>query len=219
MKLLKMYNLLRISRSNNYRNIIINSTRKLSTEVQTANKEQLNVSTRVIKKKPSKPPFMKNAFLGIFDTDALAFPEVLDKDELEYVLKLVTQINAIYAADDTTNESDISIIKQRLKNINVYGLQASKNVNGLELSETENARVLETVAQNTSLGISIMNHQYLGVNAISQKGSEHVINKYLLNLSRGDSVAAFCLLEENNIDLMSMKTQAELSADGKYWVC
>lgn len=218
MTVLKMSRLIKISRVNSYKNLLqLSRIIYTQTQIQEIPTEQVNVSTRVIKKKPNKAPFMKNVFIGIFDTDMLGFPEVLDAQELKVVEDKANEIDQIFSEVDD-KDTISSEVRNKLKNLKLFGLQASALADGLELSETENTRILESVAQFRSFAIGLNNHQYLGVNAISSAGSPKAVEKYLRNLSRGNTMAAFCLLEEGNFDPSLMKTKAILSDDGKHWV-
>lgn len=219
MTVLKMSQLIKISRLNNYKHLVqLSRILSTQTQIQEIPTEQANVTTRVIKKRPNKPPIMKNVFGGIFDTDILSFPEVLDHQELKVVEDKVQEINRVFSEIYTNQDIKSSEIRNKFKNLKLFGLQASALAGGLELSATENIRILESVAQFRSFVIALNNHQYLGVNAISSAGSPKAVETYLRSLSEGDTVATFCLLEEGNFDPLLMKTKAKLSDDGKNWV-
>ncbi|GLV44016.1 Enigma [Carabus blaptoides fortunei] len=205
-------------------NTAANNVRLLSTQTQVlpTEYESIHVPVRVIKKRPQKPPFMKNIFVGTFDPDILGFPEVLDKAELNTLNDKVSEFSNYFNKLDPVSLSQCTklpeSVRQELMKLNVFGLQTSKLIDGLELNETENCRLLEVISQYSSIAVSVINHQYLGVNAITKSASDRLVNKYLPQLSKGEKIAAFCILEENNQDPTLMKTHATLSSDGKHWI-
>lgn len=118
--------------------------------------------------------------------------------------------------NSTTQPVLKSDLRKELQKLKIFGLQSPETLGGLELNETENCYILESLAQNNSLVVSLVTHQYLGINAILKKGSESLIKKYIPKLSSGESIASFCLLEEDIIDPSGIKTRGVKKEDGSF---
>lgn len=187
---------------------------------ETIQHEETKLYTRVIKKKPHRKPFMKNAFLGEFDNDVLGFPEVLNNEELKGLTDRTLTVTNFVSSFSEKGYSDASLLSdevfQQCRNLQLFSLQAPEKVGGLELSETENCLVLEELSPCSSLATSILIHQYLGVQAIVKNGTEFIRDKYLPKLSSGECLAAFCLLERNNLDPSHIDTHTVKQADGSF---
>lgn len=221
-----MSNILKLWKLYTIKNFLTKSQIKyLSTTAETIpqviiDDEEAQLYTRVIKKKPERKPFMKNAFLAEFDYDVLGFPEVLDNEELNVLNNRTSSVTNFISSILPNNEIEQSIlskeVREQCRNLNLFGLQAPIRTMGLELSETENCRILEEVSKCSSLAISMLNHQYFGVKAVAKSGTEEAKDKYLRCLSSGEYLSAFCLLEENSMDISQMNSQAIPQEDGSF---
>jgi very long chain acyl-CoA dehydrogenase len=90
---------------------------------------------------------------------------------------------------------------------------------GVGLTNTQYARLTEIVGANDlGVGIFIGAHQSIGFKGIILVGTDAQKKKYLPRLASGEDFAAFALTEPaSGSDASSIKTRAELSADGKTW--
>ncbi|XP_029472183.1 very long-chain specific acyl-CoA dehydrogenase, mitochondrial-like isoform X3 [Rhinatrema bivittatum] len=82
------------------------------------------------------------------------------------------------------------------------------------------ARVVEIVGMHDlGVGITLVAHQSIGFKGILLFGTKSQKEKYLPKLATGETIAAFCLTElGSGSDADSIKTTAEKSADGKYFI-
>ncbi|CAB3979572.1 very long-chain specific acyl- dehydrogenase, mitochondrial-like [Paramuricea clavata] len=90
---------------------------------------------------------------------------------------------------------------------------------GLGLSNTSYSRLVEVVgSHDLGVGITLGAHQSIGFKGILLVGNEEQKKKYLPKLASGETIAAFCLTEPTSgSDAASIRSQAVLSEDGKYW--
>lgn len=195
------------------------TSQPLEKEVVTKYDEK-TIKIKTVKKKPHRPPFMKNLFLGRFDSEVFGYPEVLNNDEQRKLDERVRVINTYVQHINVQSEKENALPPEMIRglnDLNLFGLRSPLDVGGLELNETENCRVLEEVAQNSSLAMSLIIHQCIGVQIVL-KASNQIQNKYLESLTNGSKIASFCILEPDVLDPSTMTTTAELSADESHFV-
>jgi very long chain acyl-CoA dehydrogenase len=108
---------------------------------------------------------------------------------------------------------------QGLRELGAFGLQVPPEYDGVGLTNTQYARLTEIVGANDlGVGIFIGAHQSIGFKGIILVGTDAQKKKYLPRLASGEDFAAFALTEPaSGSDASSIKTRAELSADGKTW--
>ncbi|MCL4132647.1 UNVERIFIED_CONTAM: hypothetical protein GTU68_037315, partial [Idotea baltica] len=78
------------------------------------------------KKKPQKPPFAKNLFLGKFDRDILTYPEVLNRDRHEMLHEMIDPIEKFFREEVDSKRIDAEArippeTLQGLKDLGLYG--------------------------------------------------------------------------------------------------
>ncbi|XP_045608388.1 complex I assembly factor ACAD9, mitochondrial [Procambarus clarkii] len=175
-------------------------------------------------KKPSRPPFIKNLFLGRFDKEMLVFPEVLDKEQHELLHEMIVPIERFFIeqVDGVKIDKEAKIppeTLQGLKELGLYGQQIPEEFGGLGLGATEYARIAEITALDGSIGVTLAAHQAIGLKGILITGTREQKEKYLPRLASGEWTAAFCLTEPSSgSDAASIQTKAKLSEDGKTWL-
>ena len=97
------------------------------------------------------------------------------------------------------------------QSLGLFGLQIPVELNGLGLSNTAYARVVERVCFDGSIAVTLLAHQSIGL-----KGNDAQKQKYLPRLATGEHIAAFALTEPTSgSDAQSIRTRAKLSPDGK----
>jgi acyl-CoA dehydrogenase family protein 9 len=177
-----------------------------------------NIQQKVKTKKPQKPPFVKNLFLGIFDTDILTYPE-LKNEELDNLNKIVQQAQTVLEKPEVKECKQIS--RQFLKKLGagqILGQQASQLMGGRELNAMETCRFTEAISE-IDLKNVIVNNEKLGIQLLVKFGSDHLKRKYLQKLIDGDSLSAFCVVEPLPTNLDIFKKTAMPTSGGKTWVC
>ena len=103
--------------------------------------------------------------------------------------------------------------------LGLFGLQIPTELNGLGLSNTAYARVVERVCFDGSIAVTLLAHQSIGLKGILLNGNEAQKKKYLPKLATGEHIAAFALTEPSSgSDAASIRTRAKLSPDGKQYV-
>lgn len=108
-------------------------------------------------------------FLGKFDTDILAFPEVLDKERLQTLEELVAPVEKFFESIDSKKiDAEGKIPKETydgLKALGLFGQQIPTDYGGLGFNATEFARLAEITALDASVAVSLAAHQSIGLKA------------------------------------------------------
>lgn len=212
----------RISKSNSARTAQFSSSAAMyNKEIKEYKAPQTSAATEV--KKLQRPPFGKNLFLGKFDTDILAFPEVLDKERLQTLEELVAPVEKFFESIDSKKiDAEGKIPKETydgLKALGLFGQQIPTDYGGLGFNATEFARLAEITALDASVAVSLAAHQSIGLKGLLIAGNEEQKAKYLPRLATGEWTAAFCLTEPSSgSDAASVQTRATLSDNGDYWI-
>lgn len=180
--------------------------------VQTERVSQLFRKPRV--KKPQKPPFAKNLFIGKFDTDILTYPQ-LEKDELETLEGNLKPIGEFLKGK--RNERFTKDLAKNLSDLCLLGLRVPVSSGGRELTLTETCKFNEIIA-GCDFGRVLMCNEQFGVQALLKNGSEMLKAKYLPRLLSGELLSALCINEEGSVDPKFINTKAVRNPDGT-WVC
>lgn len=165
-----------------------------------------NIYKRDVRKKPQKPPFAKNLFLGVFDTDLLAYPEVLNKDDLARLDEFLQPVE-----NSSTEE-----FAEMARHLGFFGVRGSQLMGGKEFNLTEMCRYAEVVTSINNGDLSLLRSELLGVEVLLNSGSERQMSKYLEAITAGDIITGFCLAEKKSSDFRKMQTTAVQS--GEFWV-
>ncbi|CAG9580827.1 unnamed protein product [Danaus chrysippus] len=169
--------------------------------------------------------FTLNLFRGQFEpTQVFPFPEPLSEDQRQTLTELVPPVEKFFQEvnDPAKNDADAQIEEATLSglwDLGAFGLQVPTDLGGLGLSNTQYARLVEVVgAHDLGVGITLGAHQSIGFKGILLFGTPEQKQHYLPRVTGGE-YAAFCLTEPSSgSDAGSIKTRAELSADGKHFI-
>ncbi|XP_077300363.1 complex I assembly factor Egm, mitochondrial-like [Arctopsyche grandis] len=178
--------------------------------------EITDVSPRVLRKKPQIEPFLKNLFISNFQKDLLAFPEVLNKSEMEVMDLRVKNIE--YIVSNKTLSFDEK--QAELKRTKVYGAPATAFHGGYEAIVTERCKFLETLAaQCVPSAVAIKNH-WFGITTLYEGLDRNGVDSLMPEIAAGDVHINTCLKEtmSNVPDQESILCNAYLSSQGEWHI-
>jgi len=117
---------------------------------------------------------------------------------------------------------DLEFTKELLRksaDIGLLGLEIPEEYGGVGLDKVSAMIIAEKLAILPSFAASYGGHSGLGTLPIVYFGNEYQKRKYLPKFASGELFAAYALTEaEAGSDAMAAKTNAILSADGKYYI-
>lgn len=216
--------LFKVLKSRNYLNIN-KSLRKYSTE--NAQTEEVTIKEKIQMTRPTvvqwkRPPFMKDFFRGKFDVELLAFPEILDKEQVSELENNVKNLNNFMAQKVNSQEIDKNgaipeDVLQELKDMGLFGRIIPAKYGGLNLTHSASTRLNEVLGLNLSIGCTLAAHEFFAAEAILQFGSETQKSQYLPRMASGELIGALCSSEVGSgSDMLSMSTIAMKTPDGNF---
>ncbi|KAL4220387.1 hypothetical protein ACF0H5_020790 [Mactra antiquata] len=153
------------------------------------------------------------------------FPEVLNEEQRDNLQMFADQTAKFFEEQNDALKNDLletvePETMEGLKALGAFGLQVPVELDGLGLTNTQYARLVEIVgAHDLGVGIVLGAHQSIGFKGILLFGNDEQKQKYLPKLAAGENIAAFCLTEPaSGSDAGSIKTRAVLSDDGKHYI-
>ncbi|XP_062239995.1 very long-chain specific acyl-CoA dehydrogenase, mitochondrial [Platichthys flesus] len=186
-----------------------------------------DAATKVEKKIVSQESksFAVNIFKGqIATAQVFPYPSALNEEQEQFLMELVGPVAKFFeevndAAKNDALEKVEDHTMEGLKEMGAFGLQVPADLNGLGLSNTQYARLVEIVgSHDLGVGITLGAHQSIGFKGILLFGNPAQKQKYLPKLATGEHIAAFCLTEPaSGSDAASIKTTAIQSPCGEYF--
>jgi acyl-CoA dehydrogenase family protein 9 len=169
--------------------------------------------------------FMKALFHGVIAEDIIfPYPE-MPADDRDNTSMILDSVRRFFAANvDSARIDREHVIPPEvidgLKALGLYGLQIPTEYDGIGLSNTAYARVMQEVGGlDPSIAVTLGAHQSIGLKGILLFGTPEQKRRYLPRLATGEWTAAFALTEPSaGSDAAAIKTRAELSADGSHYV-
>jgi len=170
--------------------------------------------------------FAMGIFKGAADVHSVfPFPNALSEEQSDFVQSLVDPVDKFFQeANDPWKNDEIEKVAddtmQGLKDLGAFGLQVPQELDGVGLSNTQYARLVEIVGgYDLAVGITLGAHQSIGFKGILLFGNDEQKKKYLPKLATGELMVAFCLTEPSSgSDAASIRTTAKLSEDGSHWI-
>jgi len=175
---------------------------------------------------PQSKSFIMNMFLGKCNVEqVMPYPNSLDEEQLEMVESLVDPFNKFMTeVNNPAKNDELAEIEpdtlQGLKEMGAFGLQIPADLDGLGLTNTQYARLVEIVgSSDLGVGIALGAHQSIGFKGILLRGNDEQKAKYLPTLATGEKFAAFCLTEPaSGSDAASIQTRAVKTDDGSAYI-
>jgi len=170
--------------------------------------------------------FVQNIFRGLIEPEQVfPYPNAMDEEQRENLEMLVPIAERVMSEqnDPLLNDQLETVPEettQALRELGAFGLQVPVELDGVGLTNTQYARLTEVVGGNDlGVGIFIGAHQSIGFKGILLAGTPEQKEKYLPKLATGENFAAFALTEPSSgSDAGSIKTRAELNAEGTHWI-
>ncbi|MBT9545152.1 MAG: acyl-CoA dehydrogenase family protein [Candidatus Sericytochromatia bacterium] len=171
-----------------------------------------------------KTGFLRNLFLGdVIEEVIFPFPRM--KAEEQETIEMISA--SIKAFGKKVNQDKIDKdeklppeLLEEMKELGLFGLIIPEEYDGIGLSVSGYARVLEDLAVlGSAVAATAGGHQSIGMKGLLLSGNDAQKKKYLSKLASGEMIAAFCLTEPNSgSDAASIRTRAVLSEDGSHYI-
>lgn len=128
----------------------------------------------------------------------------------------------VYPNLEAVEKSDRDLMKRMLKKsgeLGLLGISIPEEFGGFGQSFVTQMLVAETTGAGYSFSVAYMAHCGIGTLPIMYYGNRDQRERYVTKLASGEFIGAYCLTEPGaGSDANSGKTNATLSADGKYYI-
>jgi butyryl-CoA dehydrogenase len=109
-------------------------------------------------------------------------------------------------------------VVEKMGKLGYFGIQATKELSGVELDSVSSAIVVEEISRvSAALGLCVSVHNSVGVYPLVVFGSEEQKQRWVPPLARGEKIGAFCLTEPN-VGSDASGIEATAVRDGDYYV-
>lgn len=140
-------------------------------------------------KKPARPPLMKNLFNAKLDSELIAFPEVINRDDMTELNKTVDQSKEFFrTVVDSKDISKLGMIPSEvidgLRNLDAFATDVPRDLGGKDYLVTESCLRNETEAEDVNV-IRTLNAHRLVTQILSETGSDAQKSKFLPLLAKG----------------------------------
>ncbi|XP_078036197.1 complex I assembly factor ACAD9, mitochondrial [Augochlora pura] len=176
-------------------------TRNIETATQSELPQFINVHyfPRQREKQPAVAPVLKNLALGSMNTEVVDLPEPQTIERFKDFDMWLTPINNyVLKCINSDKKLDKNEILSSLVDLGVFRSYVSEDYHGLNLSDTESLRLMETVGMLPWLGTYLVKNLMLPVQLILKYGSESQKQKYLPKIMSGEITPTICLKENDN---------------------
>ena len=164
---------------------------------------QRRLAEELLFAKPKKASFGKSLYFGHFDSTQIfpyPFPKPKEKQKTDEFVAQVRQFIEKELDPDAIDRKQAipDHVIRGLGKLGVLSMTVSKEYGGLGMSQYAYCRAVEAIAYRCSSTALFVNaHQSVGLKALLLFGTEEQRKKWLVSLSKGESLAAFALTEPN----------------------
>ncbi|XP_061388076.1 complex I assembly factor ACAD9, mitochondrial-like [Musca vetustissima] len=206
------------------RRLAISSSNRFasSSSVTDAPEPEEQVAGATTKKLPPRLPLVKNFFVGLVDNELLAFPEVINREDMSKLQNELLPLKNFFN-EDLTQEmllSEKTLPKElpdNLKSLGLYGLNVSKDFDGKGWGYSESLMASEPESAATDVALSLLGHRAI-VDVIQELGSDEQKNQLLTKLGNGSLVASEAIFEFDGAEDDFFNTKAHHELDTHTWI-
>lgn len=187
--------------------------KKLVNDPNVINLDNLDIVTRSSNKLKARDPLVKNFFIAVVDREMLAYPEVLEKEELNNIVQRLRPISKHFAHKERkTSPKDLLNDSKEMK---LFAGNVPELYGGLGYLNTETYLAQEAESVNASDAL-ILNANRSFIETIREHGNDEQQKRFLRKMGKSELTGTISLIEENNSNDLS--TKAEWEDDGNEWV-
>src|SRR6266567_774586 len=123
---------------------------------------------------------------------------------------------------ENMEHKNFAIIRELVKKageLGLSGVDVPEEYGGMEMDKVTSAIIADRIAKYGGFSTTWGAHTCIGTLPIVYFGTEEQKKKYLPGLASGETIGAYALSESSSgSDALNCRTQAKLSADGKYYL-
>jgi len=171
---------------------------------------------------------MKKINGGSFLIEERSPSEVFTPEDFSEEQRQIAQTTAEFAKNEVLPVADeieakkFDVTKGLLRKagqLGLMGVDVPEEYGGLEMNKVTSALVADHIAYCASFSVAFSAHVGIGTLPIVWYGTAEQKQKYLPRLASGEWIGSYALSEASSgSDAMNIRTRAELSADGKFYI-
>lgn len=172
-------------------------------------------------KLPQRLPLAKEFFIGKVEKDLLAFPEVINREDMA---TLQTEKAKFQNFFDSINETEIDASKtisrdilDNVKELGLYGINVSDNYSGRGWEYSQSLVASEAESCVTDVASGLLSHRVV-VDALNELGTEVQKDTYLAKLANGSLLATEAIFEYNDAEDGIFNTTARYDSLEGVWI-
>lgn len=172
------------------------------------------------KKQPSRQPFVKNLFLGVFDHEFMYYPEPQTKERHTRFFEWLQPIEK-YLAESMEDPQSVrrDDVLSHMRDMGVFRANVSEQHLGLNLNYTEQTRLVEVLSSFPWLGSYMVKNHITPLQIINLLATDLQKAKYLPRIVTGELVPTICFTEpENGLNINTINTIAAATDADTHWI-
>lgn len=209
-----------------FQRVFYSNTAIAATEPKLKSLKSLAKSDRKRNKKFFNNNFIENLFLNKFEETILEYPEIETLKELTSLQKHCDLAKELLAnctnAEKSISERQSENVVSNLKNLELCGFKLPVQKGGYGFQISEHTFMQEVLSSDLALSKVIGENENLGIDIINLYGDQEQRDKYLPEVSKGESITCFAHIESNEaytpLNPIAVNTKATLSSDGKRYI-
>jgi acyl-CoA dehydrogenase family protein 9 len=166
--------------------------------------------------------FLANIYFGSLDVERFhSFRDLEEDDKTREIIEKYEKITEKYPSSHLEEQGTVPAeLLEELKRIGFFGLNIPEKYGGVGLNLKQYLKVVEEIAgRDLALAIISLAHLSIGCKGIVLFGTEAQKEKYLVPAATGEMIFSYALTEPKiGSDAKHIKTWAELSDDGSYYI-
>lgn len=180
-----------------------------------SSRQEITINTKhPLIKKDNRDPFVKGFFLGRIDTELMAYPEIMNGEQLEQINSEIAPIKKYFAAKRSSSDIDPQQM-QKLRDLRLFGLNIPQHLHGSGYFETEAEYAHESTGNDYNIATLLNNHR-LVVDLINEYGTEEQKIRFLPKMASGDWPTTIGIFEDD-AKTVNFQTTGTMNVDGKSW--
>lgn len=172
------------------------------------------------KREPSRKPFAKNLFLGVFDHEFMYYPEPQTKERHTRFFEWLQPIEK-YMSESMEDPQSVKKeeVLSYMRDMGVFRANVSEQYLGLNLNQTEQAKLVEVLSYFPWLGSYMIKNHIAPLQIFDSLASDVQKAKYLPKVTTGEFVPTVCFTEpENGLNISTFNTIATATDTDTHWV-
>lgn len=141
-------------------------------------------------KLPPRPPLVKNFFVGIVDNELLAFPEVINREDMARLQNELLPLKNFFSKDFDSHAANATNslptgLGDNLKQLGLYGANVINDFDGKGWGYSESLMASEPEANATEVALSLLGHRSI-IDIIQELGTPEQKQRFLTKLGNGE---------------------------------